>query len=83
MGVSADSEKAQLKFKEKYNFKYPLIADESKEVINAYGVWGLKKFLGKTYNGIYRTTFVINENGIIENVITDVKTKNHTAQILG
>lgn len=82
LGVSADSEKAQLKFKEKFNFPFPLLADEDKSVIQAFGVWGPKKFMGKEYDGIYRTTFVINENGIIEDVITDVKTKAHAAQIL-
>jgi peroxiredoxin Q/BCP len=82
LGVSADSEKAQFKFKEKFNFPFPLLADEDKSVIQAFGVWGPKKFMGKEYDGIHRTTFVINENGIIEDVITDVKTKAHAAQIL-
>lgn len=82
LGVSADSEKAQLKFKEKFNFPFPLLSDEYKSVIQAFGVWGPKKFMGKEYDGIHRTTFVINENGIIEDVITDVKTKAHAAQIL-
>jgi thioredoxin-dependent peroxiredoxin len=83
LGVSADSQKAQAKFKEKYGFNYPLLADENREVIEAFGVWGPKKFMGKEYDGIHRTTFIIDENGIIENVITDVKTKAHAAQILG
>lgn len=82
LGVSADSEKAQLKFKEKFNFPFPLLADEDKSVIQAFGVWGPKKFMGREYDGIHRTTFVIDENGIIEEVITDVKTKAHAAQIL-
>jgi peroxiredoxin Q/BCP len=82
LGVSADSEKAQLKFKEKFNFPFPLLADEDKSVIQAFDVWGPKKFMGKEYDGIHRTTFVIDENGIIVNVITDVKTKAHAAQIL-
>jgi peroxiredoxin Q/BCP len=82
LGVSADSEKAQLKFKEKFNFPFPLLADEDKSVIQAFGVWGPKKFMGKEYDGIHRITFVIDENGIIVNVITDVKTKAHAAQIL-
>jgi peroxiredoxin Q/BCP len=82
LGVSADSEKAQLKFKEKFNFPFPLIADEDKSVIQAFGVWGPKKFMGREYDGIHRTTFIIDESGIIEEVITDVKTKNHTSQIL-
>jgi peroxiredoxin Q/BCP len=82
LGVSADSQKAQAKFKEKYDFPFPLLADENKEVIQAFGVWGPKKFMGKEYDGIHRTTFIINENGIIDNIITDVKTKAHAAQIL-
>ena len=82
LGVSADSENAQLKFKEKFSFQYSLLADEEKSVIQAFGVWGPKKFMGKEYDGIHRTTFIIDENGIIEEVITDVKTKAHAAQIL-
>ena len=82
LGVSADSAKAQLKFKEKYEFPFPLLADEDKSVINAFGVWGPKKFMGKEYDGIHRTTFVIDEKGIIDEVISQVKTKEHAAQIL-
>jgi len=82
LGVSADSQKAQLKFKDKYEFPFPLLADEDKSVINAFGVWGPKKFMGKEYDGIHRTTFVIDEKGIIEEVIEKVKTKEHAAQIL-
>ncbi len=82
LGVSADSEKAQLNFKNKFSFPFPLLADESREMINAFGVWGLKKFMGKEYDGIHRTTFVIDENGIILDVIKDVKTKQHAIQIL-
>ncbi len=82
LGVSADAPKKQLQFKEKYQLPFSLLADESKEVVNAYQVWGSKKFMGKTYDGIYRTTFIIAENGIIENVITDVKTNDHSAQII-
>ena len=83
MGVSADNQTAQAKFKNKFDFQYPLLADPEKTVIQAFGVWGPKKFMGKTYDGIHRTTFIIDEKGIIENVITDVKTKAHAAQILG
>ena len=82
LGVSADSEKRQSNFKNKYDFKYDLLADENREVIEAYGVWGEKKFMGKVYDGIHRTTFIIDENGIIEEVISKVKTKTHTDQIL-
>ena len=82
LGVSADAAKAQSNFKNKYEFPFPLLADEDKAVIQAFGVWGPKKFMGKTYDGIHRTTFVIDEQGIIEKVISDVKTKAHAAQIL-
>ena len=82
LGVSADSAKKQNNFKEKYGFPYPLLADEDKSVIKAFGVWGPKKFMGKIYDGIHRTTFVINKSGIIEDIILKVKTKDHTSQIL-
>ncbi|MFN8325129.1 thioredoxin-dependent thiol peroxidase [Flavobacterium sp.] len=82
LGVSADSEKAQSKFKEKNNLPFPLLADENKEVIQAFGVWGPKKFMGRTFDGIHRTTFVIDEKGVIEDIISDVKTKEHASQIL-
>lgn len=82
LGVSADSQKAQSKFKDKFDFPFPLLADEGKSVINAFEVWGPKKFMGKEYDGIHRTTFVIDENGIINEVISEVKTKEHASQIL-
>ncbi|MDV6168580.1 thioredoxin-dependent thiol peroxidase [Flavobacterium sp. DG1-102-2] len=82
LGVSADSQAKQTKFKEKYELPFPLLADEDKSVINAFGVWGPKKFMGKLFDGIKRATFVIDENGIIDEVITAVKTKEHTAQLL-
>jgi thioredoxin-dependent peroxiredoxin len=82
LGVSADSQKTQSKFKEKYQFQFPLIADEERIVIEAFGVWGTKKFMGRVYDGIHRITFIIDENGIIDEVITDVKTKVHASQIL-
>ena len=82
LGVSADNAKAQTNFKNKYSFPFPLLADEDKSVILAFGVWGPKKFMGKEYDGIHRTTFIIDETGSIEDVIAEVKTKNHTAQIL-
>lgn len=82
LGVSADSEKRQSNFRNKYNFPYPLLADEDKSVINAFEVWGPKKFMGRTFNGIHRITFVISEQGIIEDIITKVKTKDHTNQII-
>ena len=83
LGVSADSAKKQAKFKEKFQLPFPLLADEDKSVIEAFGVWGPKKFMGREFDGIHRTTFVIDEKGIIEEVIEKVKTKEHTAQILG
>lgn len=82
IGVSADSQKRQLNFAMKNNLQYPLITDEDKIIINAYGVWGPKKFMGKEFDGIHRTTFIIDEKGYIENIITKVKTKEHTAQIM-
>ena len=82
LGVSADSAKAQAKFIEKFDLPFPLIADEDRSVIQAFGVWGPKKFMGKEYEGIHRTTFIIDENGFIESVISDVKTKAHAEQIL-
>ena len=82
LGCSADSPERHQKSIAKYDLPFPLISDESKEVLNAYGVWGPKKFMGREYDGIHRTTFVIDGNGIIENVISKVKTKDHASQIL-
>ena len=82
LGVSADSERRQTNFRNRFKFPYPLLSDEDKTVINAFEVWGPKKFMGRTYDGIHRTTFVIDENGIIEDVILKVKTKAHSNQIL-
>jgi len=82
LGISADSAKKQTTFKEKNQLPYPLIADTEREVIEAFGVWGEKKFMGRTFDGIHRTTFIINEEGFIEEVITKVKTKEHAKQLL-
>ena len=82
LGCSADSPARHLKFIDKYDLPFDLISDEEKEVLNDYGVWGLKKFMGKEYHGINRTTFVIDEDGLIDDVITKVKTKHHTQQIV-
>ncbi|GEQ86488.1 peroxiredoxin [Patiriisocius marinistellae] len=82
LGVSADTEKRQNNFRNKYEFPFPLLADTEKEVINAFGVWGNKKFMGREYEGIYRKTFLVDENGVVEHVIDKVKTKDHAAQIL-
>ena len=82
LGVSADSEKSQRNFSKKFDFPFPLIADQDKIVINAFGVWGLKKFMGKEYEGIHRKTFIIDEKGKVARVIDKVKTKEHASQIL-
>jgi thioredoxin-dependent peroxiredoxin len=82
LGVSTDDEKSHQKFITKYNLPFDLLADTDKSICTAYGVWGAKKFMGKTYDGITRTTFVIDENGIIADIITKVDTKEHTAQII-
>ncbi|MCK7590462.1 thioredoxin-dependent thiol peroxidase [Subsaxibacter sp. CAU 1640] len=82
LGVSADTQKKQSNFKKKHDFPYPLLADVDKSVIKAFGVWGEKKFMGRTFDGIHRTTFVIDEKGVIEKVIEKVKSKVHASQIL-
>jgi peroxiredoxin Q/BCP len=82
LGVSADTQKKQSNFKNKFNFPYPLIADVDKTMINAFGVWGPKKFMGREFDGIHRITFLINENGVVDRVIDKVKAKIHTDQIL-
>ncbi len=83
LGVSADNEKSHRKFADKYKLPFRLLADTNKEIINSYGVWGEKRFLGKKYMGIMRTTFIIDEKGIIKEIIKEVETKKHTEQILG
>ena len=82
IGVSADNQAKHQKFISKYDLPFTLLADENKEVIQDYNAWGLKKFMGKEYEGIIRKTYVIDENGKIEDIIEKVKTKDHTAQIL-
>ena len=81
IGVSADDERSHQKFIKKYNLPFTLLADTDKKVICDYDVWGKKQFLGIKFDGIVRTTFVINEDGIIEEVITQVKSKEHSEQI--
>ncbi len=81
-GVSEDSPKKQLAFKEKYEFQYPLLADTEHQLIKGFGVWGPKKFMGKEYDGLHRTTFVVNEEGIITHVVEKVNTKDHANQLL-
>jgi peroxiredoxin Q/BCP len=82
IGVSMDSETSHQKFIAKHTLPFPLIADTDKSVINAFGVWGPKKFMGKEYDGIHRTTFLINEEGSIVDVISKPKTKDHSTEIL-
>ena len=83
LGVSPDTAKKHVKFIDKYNLPFDLLADTELETIKTYGIWGLKKFMGREYDGVHRTTFIIDENGVIEDIIAKVKTKAHTAQILG
>jgi len=83
LGVSEDSSKKQSNFKNKYDLPFPLLADEDHTVINTFGVWGPKKFMGREFNGLLRTTFMIDETGVIEKVIEKVKTKDHAAQLIG
>jgi len=82
LGVSPDSVESHRKFKEKFNLEFDLIADTEKEILQAYGAWGEKNMYGKKYMGVLRTTFIIDENGVIEDVFKKVKTKDHTNQIL-
>ncbi|WP_394179323.1 thioredoxin-dependent thiol peroxidase [Marinomonas posidonica] len=82
LGISPDTEKKHQNFIAKYELPFPLIADTEKEVHELYGTWQLKKFMGKEYMGTVRTTFIIDENGVIEEIIAKVKTKAHAEQIL-
>lgn len=82
LGVSPDSARKHQKFKAKYDLPFPLLADEDQQVSQAYGVWGPKKFMGRTFQGVHRTTFVIDAEGRIERVIEKVNTKEHAQQIL-
>lgn len=82
LGVSPDSPKKHTAFIKKYSLPFHLLSDEQKETVQAYGVWGQKKFMGRTYDGVFRTTFIINGDGIIDEVITDVNTKDHAKQIM-
>ena len=82
LGISADPVKNQKKFHEKYGFQYHLLADENRDIIEKFGVWQLKKFMGREFMGIVRTTFIFDENGICVRVIDKVKTKEAAKQIL-
>jgi peroxiredoxin Q/BCP len=83
LGVSPDNEKKHQKFIDKYDLPFDLLADTEKETCEMFGVWVQKSMYGRDYMGVARTTFIIDENGIVEEVISKVKTKDHTAQILG
>lgn len=83
IGISKDSVKAQKNFSDKYALPFPLLADTDALIIKAFGAWGEKKLYGKTFEGILRKTFIFNENGILEEIIDKVNTKNHAEQILG
>ena len=82
LGVSPDSAKKHIKFQDKYSLPFSLLADEDHAVAEAYGVWGEKKFMGRTYQGIHRATFIIDEQGLIERIIDKVDTANHAEQVL-
>ena len=82
IGVSADSPSKQKKFVDKYSFNYPMLCDESHEMLENYGVWGLKKFMGREYMGISRVTYILDKNHIIKEVIEKVNTKSHACDIL-
>lgn len=82
LGVSADSVSSHKKFIDKFNLPFPLIADTDKVLLNLFGVWGEKKFMGKIYDGIHRTTFLFDENGVLISVIEKPNTKNHSSEIL-
>ena len=82
IGVSVDSEKSHKKFEEKFGLNFPLLADEDHAIVNAYDVWGEKQFMGKTHMGTHRVTYLIDEDGIIRNVISKVDTKDHASQVL-
>lgn len=81
VGVSPDNEKSHKGFAAKYSLPFPLIADTSLKILNDYGVWGEKKMYGKSYMGVLRTTFIIDEKGVIEKIIEKVETADHTEQI--
>lgn len=82
LGVSEDSQRKQSNFRKKYGFEYPLLADEDHTVIDIFGVWGPKKFMGRKFDGIHRITFIVDEKGIVERIISKVKAKQHAEQIL-
>jgi len=82
LGVSPDEEKKHKKFETKYNLPFILIADADHKIIDSYGVWGEKQMYGRTYMGLHRTTFLIDEKGVIRNIFLKPKSKQHTEEIL-
>jgi len=82
IGISHDSEKSHIKFRGKHKLPYNLISDSEKKILKDYGAWGEKSMYGKFFKGVLRTTFIINEEGVIEKVFTKVNTKDHARQIL-
>jgi thioredoxin-dependent peroxiredoxin len=82
IGVSANSVNSHKKFEKKFDLPFPLVADEDQVIVNKYGVWGEKNFMGRTFDGTHRTTFLIDENGKIKKIITKPDTKNHTEEVL-
>lgn len=82
LGVSPDSVESHVKFKKKFQLQFPLLADIGHKICDAYGVWGPKKFMGKSYEGVQRTTFLIDENGNIARVFEDVRPAEHSAELL-
>ena len=82
IGCSADPPSKQKKFCDKQNFSYPMLCDESHKMLEAYGVWGLKKFMGREYMGISRVTYIISEDGVIQKIYEKVKTMSHAKDVL-
>jgi peroxiredoxin Q/BCP len=82
LGISPDSMKSHAKFQQKHGLPFPLLADENHKVCEVYGVWGIKKFMGNEYFGVYRTTYVIDEEGLIKKIFENVKPSEHAQEIL-
>ncbi len=82
LGISPDTVKSHVKFKSKYELPFPLLADDDHQICEAYGVWGLKKFMGREYMGVLRTTFLVGSDGIVKDVFENVKPADHSTQVL-
>jgi peroxiredoxin Q/BCP len=83
VGISPDTVRRQLNFKKKFDLPYSLLADANHEVADRYGVWGWKKFMGREYEGVFRTTFIIDEDGVISHIFENVKPEGHSQEVLG